>query len=67
MRRGQVADDRRLDVEAAREVAVGEVLAAGEDLAVAAGLGDRLLVPVDGLLVDDRAEPVLASGSGRRP
>ena len=57
---GEAADDRRLDVEPAREVAVGEVLAADEDRAVAARLGDRLLVPVDGLLVDDRAEPVLA-------
>ena len=56
----EAPDDRRLDVEAALERAVGEVLAAGVDRAVAAGLGDRLLVPVDGLLVDDRAEPVLA-------
>ena len=56
----QAADDGRLDEEPAREVAVGEVLAADEDRAVAARLGDRLLVPIDGLLVDDRAEPVLA-------
>ena len=54
------ADDGRLDEEPAGEIAVGQVLAADEDRAVAARLGDRLLVPVDGLLVDDRAEPVLA-------
>ena len=34
----QVADDRRLDVEAAGEVAIGQVLAAGEDRAVATRL-----------------------------
>ena len=58
VRRRQPADDRRLDVEAARQVAVGEVLAAGEDRPVAARLGDRRLVAVDGPLVDDRAQPV---------
>ena len=37
-----------------------EALAADEDLSVAAGLLDGLLVAIDGLLVDDRAQPVLA-------
>ena len=48
-------DDRRLHVEAARQRPVGEPLAAGEHRAVAARLGDRLLVAVDRALVDDRA------------
>ena len=61
---GRQADDRRLDVEAAVHAAVGQPLATDEDGAVAARLGDRGLVSVHGLLVDDRAEPVLARRSG---
>ena len=41
MRCRQIADDGRFDIEAAREVAVGQVLTTGEDRPVAAGLRDR--------------------------
>src|SRR3954452_19790421 len=54
----QPADDGRLDVVAAREIAVREVLAAGEHGSVAPRLGDGRLVTVDGALVDDRPQPV---------
>ena len=60
MVRRQMAHDRGLDVEAPSEVAVAEGLAAGEDGAVRARLGDGLLVPVDGGLVGQRSQPVLA-------
>ena len=58
MRGGQVADHGRFDVEAAREVTLGQVFAAGEDGAVAARLRDRRLMAIDRALIDDRAEPV---------
>ena len=54
----QGAHDRRLHVEPAGQVAIAEALAADEHRPVAARLGDSRLVPVDGALVDDRAEPV---------
>ena len=66
MARRQVPDDRRLDVEAAGERAVGQPLAAGEDGPVAAGLGDRGLVAVHRPLVDDRARASSPAGAGRR-
>ena len=57
----QPAHDRRLDIEAACQVTIGEPLPADQHLAVATCLADRLLMPVDGALVDDRTEPVLAN------
>src|SRR5207245_8180962 len=57
---GEVADDRWLDVVAALETTVGEALPADEDAAIAPSLAHRLAISVDGTLVDDRAEPVLA-------
>ena len=66
MRGRQATDDGRFDIEAAREIAVGQVLAAGEDGAVAARLGDRRLMAVDRALVDDRTQPVGPDRAGRR-
>src|SRR4029450_3168271 len=57
---GQVADDGRLDVVAALHAVVAESLAADEHPPIAARLADRGLMSVDRLLVDDRAQPVLA-------
>ena len=62
----QAADDGRLDVEAAGEVAVRQPLAAGEHGPVAARLGDGRLMPVDGPLVDDRTRASSRGRAGRR-
>jgi len=56
----QAAHDGRLDVEAARQVALVQALPADQHLAIASCLAHRLLMAVDRALVDDRAEPVLA-------
>src|SRR5438045_616204 len=60
MIRRQIADDGRLDVEAAIHPPIGQPLAADEDPPVVPRLRDGGLVTVDGTLVDDWAEPVLA-------
>ncbi len=64
--RGGQTDDRRLHVEPALHAVIGQPLATDEDGAVAARLGDRGLVPIDGLLVDDRAQPVGPQRADRR-
>ena len=46
---GRQADDRRFDVEATRQVAVGQVLAAGEDSSIVPRLGHGLLMSCDRL------------------
>src|SRR5450759_1580321 len=57
VRHGQLHDGR-LDIEAVPQRALREVLTADVDAAVPACLGHGLLVALDGVRIDQRAEPV---------